>query len=424
MDYKLRLAYGKNGLELILPYKENTTIVESCYVTGLTEPMAAIHQALQQPQGTRPLVELAKSCRKIGIVFSHITRPTPNQLLLAPLLVELGDISRKEIILFNSAGTHRANTAKELAEMLGTEIASKFKIIQNDPMDKDAYTYVGTTRRGNPIRLHKEFVSCDLKILTGSIEPHCFTGFTGGGKALLPGLAYIDTIMQNYCAAHLDDPRARWGVTYGNPVWEEIQEATALVKPDFLLNVTLNRDNQITSVFAGKYQEVYTAGCSFVKQTAMIPLKMPFDIVITSNAGYPSDLNVYQSVRGMSAAAQVVKPGGSIIITADCWDGIPAHGEYKQLLMQGETVEDLLKIVRDPHLQKQDKWQVHIQALISQKAKVFFYTHNLIREQIEACKLLPCTNIKATIQELVEQYGPEATICVLLEGPRTIPYVL
>jgi nickel-dependent lactate racemase len=155
----------------------------------------------------------------------------------------------------------------------------------------------------------------------------------------------------------------------------------------------------------------------------MVPVHERFDIVITSNSGYPLDLNVYQSVKGMSAAAQMVKEGGSIIVVADCWDGIPEHGHYGQLLSEAGSAEALLEMVRDPKNVRQDKWQAHIQALISQKADVYFYSHNLADEQIRNALLIPCGSVGDTVEELMSRHGVDSAICVLPEGPQTVPYV-
>jgi nickel-dependent lactate racemase len=393
-------------------------------VDGLPDQAGALRDALRQPIGSPPLKSLVKPTDKVGIVFSDITRPTPNHLILPVLLDELDHVPDGQIVLFNSTGTHRPNTEAELRWMLGDAIVNRYRIEQNDAHDRDSHVLVGRTRSGNEVWIHKEFVGCDVRIPTGFIEPHFFAGFSGGGKAIMPGLALLETVMHNHSAKNLDSPLARWGITHGNPLWEEIREAAAMVQPTFLLNVTLNRDQQITGVFAGDFEEAHVQGCAFVRDKAMIPVEEPFDIVITSNSGYPLDLNLYQAVKGMSAAAQVVKEGGSIIIAADCWDGIPDHGEYGQLLLEAESLESLLETIRAPGFQRQDMWQAHIHALICMKADVYFYSHNLSEKQIEGALLRPCRDIEATVAELLQKHGRWATICVLPEGPQTIPYVL
>ena len=420
---RIRLAYGKEGLEIELPRHAKVTVVEPAFVAGLPDQPGALREALRQPVGSPPLKGLAKSSDQVGIVFSDITRPTPNHILLPALLDEIDHVPSDQILLFNATGTHRSNTEAELRGMLGDKIVDRYRIVQNDANDPDSHVLVGETTSGNEVWIHREFVGCDVKILSGFIEPHFFAGFSGGGKAVMPGLALLDTVMRNHNARNMDSPQACWGITHGNPVWEEVREAARMVRPAFLLNVALNRDKQITGVFAGDWEEAHSQGCRFVKERAMVPVQEPYDILITSNSGYPLDLNLYQSVKGMSAAAQVVKQGGSIIIAADCWDGIPDHGEYGRLLLEAESLESVLETVRAPGFQRQDMWQAQIHALICLKADVYLHTDNLTDEQVESAFLRPCHSIEETVTRLLAKVGDDATICVLPEGPQTIPYI-
>lgn len=419
----VELAYGKTGLAVDLPDDADITVISPRHVDGLPDPADALRRALRHPIGAPPLRETISPGDSVGIVFSDITRPTPNHIMLPTIVAELDHVPDSQILLFNSTGTHRANTDAELRGMLGDAMVDRFRIVQNDAKAPDAHVLVGRTARGNDIWLHREYVACDAHILTGFIEPHFFAGFSGGGKAVMPGLASLDTIMTNHNAANLDDPRATWGITHGNPLWEDVREAAHMVRPNFLVNVTLNRDKQITDVFAGELDAAHAAGCAFVKETAMVAVPHAFDIVITSNSGYPLDLNLYQSVKGMSAAAQIVKPGGAIIVVTDCWDGIPDHGDYGRLLHEAHSTQDLLHAIRSPGFRQQDMWQAHIQALIAQKADVYVYSHNLTTAQIEDALLHPCDDVGRVVRDLLARMGPEASVCVLPEGPQTIPYV-
>ncbi len=420
---EVSLAYGKTGLQVSLPDGVDVTVVEPTYTPGLSAPPAALREALRDPIASPPLRALVEPADRVGIAFSDITRPTPNHLILPVLLAELDVVPGVEITLFNSTGTHRANSQDELRAMLGDAIVEQYPIVQHDARDRASHERVGTTRRGNAVWLERDFAACDVKILTGFVEPHFFAGFSGGGKAVMPGLALLDTILRNHGPEHMDSPKARWGVREGNPLWEEIQEAAAMVDPTFLVNVTLNRNHDVTGVFAGDWEQAHARGCALVRETAMVPLEEPFDVVVTSNAGYPLDLNLYQSVKGMSAAAQVVKQGGSIILVADCWDGIPDHGDYGQLLLEADSIAGLLETVRTPHLDRQDSWQAHTQALICQKADVYVYSHNLTDEQIADALLLPCPDVETTVRRLLKRHGPDARVCILPQGPQTIPYI-
>ncbi|MBW8041702.1 MAG: nickel-dependent lactate racemase [Planctomycetes bacterium] len=420
---KIKLAYGQEGLDITLSDDLNVRIVEPVYVEGLPNQAQAVSDALSLPIASKPLKALVKASDQVGIVFNDITRATPYNIILPVMLDHLDHVPDNRIILFNATGTHRPNTEAELRGMLGDEIVNKYRIVQNDCRDRDSHTLVGATPGGNDIWIHKDYLKCDVRILTGFIEPHFFAGFSGGGKAVMPGLALLETVLRNHSPKNLDNPMASWGVTDGNPAAEEIRQAASITNPTFLLNVTLNKDKQITKVFAGDFEQAHALGCTFVKDSAMVGLKEPFDIVITSNSGYPLDLNLYQSVKGMSAASQIVKNGGSIIVAADCWDGIPDHGEYGKLLLEADSIGSLLETVRAPGFLRQDMWQAQIQALICRNADVYFYSHNLSDEQISGALLKPCQSIEAAVNELLTKYGRDASICVLPEGPQTIPYI-
>jgi len=420
---KIRLAYGKKGLDIDLRDDLNLALVEPKYVRGVAEEAKSVRDALRRPIASRPLRDLVEPSDKVAIVFNDITRPTPYQIILPVLLDELDHVPDDHIILLNATGTHRSNTEAELRAMLGDRIVDRFRVVQNNALDHDSHTLVGTTKSGNEIRLHKEYVECNMRILTGFIEPHFIAGFSGGGKACMPGLAQLETVLNNHSARNIDSPQARWGITYGNPVWQEVLEAASMLPRTFLLNVTLNRHKQITAVFAGDLEKAHAQGCAFVKKNAMVPVHQAYDIVISSNSGHPLDLNLYQSVKGMSAASQIVTDRGSLIIAADCWDGIPEHGEYGKLLLEARNPESLLKNIRSPGFLRQDMWQAQIQALICLKADVYFYSQNLTDKQIKGAWLKPCRNIEATVHELLDRYGADASVCVLPEGPQTIPYV-
>ncbi len=306
--------------------------------------------------------------------------------------------------------------------MLGDDLLAQHHLVQNNAFDPSTQVCVGKTSSGNEICLNRELMDCDLKILTGFIEPHFFAGFSGGGKALMPGMAGQASVLRNHCAGNIADPRATYGRTQGNPIYAEVLEAARLAGRTFLVNVTLNRDKAITRVFAGDLQAAHAEGCAFARQTAMVEVPDRFDIVVTTNSGYPLDLNLYQAVKGMSAAALVVKDGGAIVIAAECWDGIPEHGLYGQLLREGGSPQVVLERILGSSELRQDQWQAQIQAQIQQKAKVYVHSRGLSPEQIRSALLEPAPDLDATLAGLVSAAGPAARICVLPEGPVTIPY--
>jgi nickel-dependent lactate racemase len=418
-----RLAYGETGVRFRLPKDADVFVVEPEDREGIADQAGAVQRALRRPVNLKPLKDLVRATDRVGIIFSDNTRPTPNHILIPQICSELDHLSDSQILLFNSTGTHRANTEAELVQMLGRSIIDRFRIIQNDAQDEESHVLVGTTKNGNDIWINREFVECDVRIATGFIEPHLFAGYSGGGKAILPGLATLGSISRNHSPGNIHHPAAQWGITSENPVWEEISEVAKMLAPIFLLNVSLNRDQQIDQVFAGELSEAHAAGCEHVKRTSLVPVSRSFDIVVGNNSGYPQDRNLYQAVKGMSAAAQVVKQGGSIVVGAECRDGIPDHGCYGQLLSQAKSPEDLLLKISAPGFHSLDMWQAQIHAQICLKADVTLYSHILTDDEIKRTFIRPCASIDQALAEIIERHGSSPSICVIPYGLMAIPYL-
>lgn len=419
---KVNLAYGKTGYIIELPDNLNIDIIEPLWVDSVNDQSSAITEALRNPYDSKPLIDFAVPDDKIAIIFSDITRATPYNIIIPALLDELRNIPRENITFFCANGTHRLATNEELISILGENIVKNYTILQNETGNAELHEYVGTTTSGNKIYLNKEILKCNIKILTGFIEPHFFAGFSGGIKALIPGMAFVDTIKYNHSIAHLSAENVGWGITYGNPVWEEMMEAVKYVPGLFLLNITLNKNKEITNVFAGDLRPAHKAGCQFVKDSAMVRVNKLYDIVITSNSGYPLDLNIYQTVKGMSAAAQIVKEGGNIVLAAECWDGIPSDSDYETILKSVNSADELMKFIKGKEDTLKDTWQIYFQALIQQKANVYLFSDKLDDETIKRALLIPVNNISRLIDDLAEKTGPQTKICILPEGPQTIPY--
>ena len=417
----VHLAYGKQGIDVMIPAQANTTVIEPRFVHGLPDEAAALGAALQNPLGTRPLRDIVSQENTVAIVFSDLTRPQPRDRMLPVLLDEIAHVPSDQITLINGVGTHRPNTEQELRGMLGDAIVDRFRIVQHDATDAAGMTFLGKTSQNHEAWISTEYLSADVKILTGFIEPHIFAGFSGGPKAVLPAVAGAEIILDNHNGQMLSHPKATWGETRGNPVWEEMLEVAQMTSPDLLYNVTLNRDQQITGVFAGDLVQAHGAGIEHVRQSAMVAVDEPFDIALTTNAGYPLDLNLYQSVKGISAAAQVVRQGGAILIASECWEGIPEHGNYKSLLLGSASPQELWDRVTTPGFRKLDQWEAFLHARLCLHADIHIYADGLSDEQIKLAMLTPCRDIGKTLKDLVARYGPR--LCVLPQGPMTIPYL-
>ena len=210
---------------------------------------------------------------------------------------------------------------------------------------------------------------------------------------------------------------------YEEFTWPEIREAVAMAPPQFMVNVAVNTRRQITAVWAGHYLQAHEVGCRFVAEHATRPVEEPFDIVITTNSGYPLDQNLYQTVKGMSAAARIVKPGGAIIAVSECSDGLPEHGNFKQLLRMRRTPHELLEMIEAPGFELYDQWEAQSQALVQRRAEIYLYS-SLDPQTVRDAMLTPIASIEPTLAMLLERYGRDARVAVLPEGPQTVPYLL
>ena len=417
----IKLAYGKECLEISLP-EDGLTVIEPQFVPGLSDERKAFVDSLSHPIGSPPLKELIQSKDSIAIVFSDITRPAPNRKIIPWLLEELGEVSKDRVVLINATGMHRANTIEELTEMLGESVVRNYRIVNHDAQNKDGMVYLGKTKSGGKAWVNSDYMRADVKILTGFIEPHFFAGFSGGPKSVLPGISGEETVMHNHSGDMLNNPKADWGITYGNPVWEEIREVALLTKPTFIINVTLNKEKKITGIFSGEMDLAHHKGVELARRSAMQPVPHLFDLVITTNSGYPLDLNLYQTVKGMSVANQIVKDGGAIICVSQCSDGVPQHGNYRRILQMGKNPEEILKIVESPGFSMFDQWEAQIQAKIQTKAKVYLYSQ-LPEREVVACHLEPIRDIEGTVAKIKRESGTSLKIAVLPEGPMTVPYL-
>jgi nickel-dependent lactate racemase len=418
---KVNLAYGQGHLAVELP-KGQTTIIAPAHTPGLPDERGAVVKALENPIGAKPLREIVRPGDQVVITFTDITRATPNDRLIPWLLQHLAHVPRENITLLNQLGTHRPNTKAELEKMLTPQVVHDYRVLNHEPENPVAHVQFGTTRDGTPALINRHVVEADVRIITGFIEPHFFAGFSGGIKGICPGTAALQTVMSNHGAKNIGDPNATFGVLEGNPLWEELRDIALRVGPSFMLNVTLNEQRQITNVFAGDILQAHRIGCEFVRQSAMQKVDVPFDIVVTTNSGYPLDQNLYQGVKGMSAGARVIKPGGLLILACECREGVPAGSPLDKLLRSARAPEEILAMLATPGFVRPEQWQAQIQALVQRKARVLIYS-TLPDEVVRDCYLEPCHDIAAAVKQEIDKLGADARVAVLPQGPLTIPYL-
>jgi nickel-dependent lactate racemase len=344
--------------------------------------------------------------------------------MIPALLEELdGIVDLDDVVVLVATGTHRANTEAELRAMFGDLVVDTVRIVNHDARARDTVTWRGRFGADVPVWLNSEWCAADVRITTGFVEPHFFAGFSGGPKLVAPGLAALDTVLVLHDAARIGHPNARWGITEGNPVHDDVRAIAAATGVTFALDVVLNREQRIVRAFGGDLLPMHAAATAAARAAAMRPVRELFDVVVTTNAGFPLDQNLYQSVKGMSAGYQIVRPGGTIICAAECRDGFPDHGAYRTELTSGKTPEQLLTTIAARTQTVPDQWQIQIQARIQADARVVMHTSYLTDAELAAAHLEQTSDLAGAVQQALGANGPSARVCVLPEGPQTIPYV-
>jgi lactate racemase len=412
--------YGRGWIDVDLP-PADVTVIEPKFVPGLADEHAAFLKAVRNPLKSGPLAGLVKAGERLAIVTTDGTRPVPNRKLIPWILDELQE-EPGEVVVITGTGSHRGNTPDELMAMFGDRVMAECRVLNHDAFDPAGLVEVGTTPRGNRITFCREYVEAEKRIILGFIEPHFFAGFSGGPKALLPGIAGIDSILGFHDAYMIGHPKSTWGELEENPLQLETRAAADMCPPHFMVNVTLNADKAITGVFAGEWLAGHRAGAAAVREDATIGFDEPFDIVITTNSGFPLDQNLYQTVKGMSAAMQIVRKGGAILAVSECSDGIPDHGNFAEILHSRSSPRDLLDMIEAPGYSCFDQWEAQKLAIIQMHADVLLYS-SLNPAVVSRLNISPVTDIPTAVERLLERYGAAARIAVLPQGPLTIPFV-
>lgn len=418
---KVRLQYGTSGLETDIP-SENVTVIEPRFVDGLADEAKAFREAVRKPMGTGPLREVVKASDRVAVVIPDSTRPLPSDRLLPWLFEELDHVPAEQVVIVNGTGSHRANTPDELEGMLGEDVVSGYRVVNHDSHDPATMVEVGKSPDGKAVLMNREYAEADRRIVLGFIEPHFMAGFSGGYKGIYPAVGDIASILRYHDAKTIGHPRSTWGVLDGNPTQEIVRHNGALLPLDFCLNVTLNRDREITRFFCGHPIEAHVEGCAYSKETAMVACEKRFPIVVTTNSGFPLDQNLYQAVKGMSAASQIVAQDGFIAIGARCDDGFPDHGNFRKLLFDHDSPRALLDTIEAPGFSLYDQWEAQLLAIIQLKARVGLYGE-LSPWDLRKIGIEPLADIGEAVGKELERIGAEAPVAVLPEGPQTIPYV-
>jgi nickel-dependent lactate racemase len=418
------MDYGKTGLMVDLPNDKVIGPLEIKNAIPLANQSQAISDALANPIGSKPLAEIAKGKKTACILICDITRPVPNKVILPQILktIEEAGVPRSGITILIATGLHRPNEGEELVELVGEDIANNYRVENHHGKETSEHDYLGITPKGVPVYIDSRYIRAELKITTGLIEPHLMAGYSGGRKVICPGIAGIETVKVWHGPKFLEHPNADCGIVEGNPVHEENTYIALMSGCDFIVNVCVDGNRQITWAGAGDMIKAWEAGVSFVRQVVRVPIKEPVDIVLTSCAGYPLDITWYQAVKGLMGALPIIKKGGTIILVASLTEGLGSP-EFQQVLSENPDIKAFKKRILETDYFVMDQWQLEEFAKVVEKCKVKVYSKGLEHSVLNKCHVTPIDSVEQAIAESLQEYGPSARIAVIPKGPYVLACV-
>ncbi len=418
------MDYGKTGLMVDLPADKVIGPLEIKSANPLDDQSKAISDALANPIGSRPLAEIAKGKKTACILICDITRPVPNKVILPQILKTIEDagVPRGGITILIATGLHRPNEGEELIELVGEEIAKNYRVENHHGKESSEHDYLGTTPNGVPVYIDSRYVRAELKITTGLIEPHLMAGYSGGRKVICPGIAGIETVKVWHGPKFLEHPNADCGIVEGNPVHEENTYIALMSGCDFIVNVCVDGNRQITWAGAGDMIKAWEAGVSFVRQVVRVAIKEPVDIVLTSCAGYPLDITWYQAVKGLIGALPILKKGGTIILVASLTEGLGSP-EFQKVLNENPDLKAFKKRILETDYFVMDQWQLEEFAKVIEKCKVKVFSKGLEHSVLSKYHVTPVGSVEQAISDSLQEYGPSARIAVIPKGPYVLACV-
>jgi nickel-dependent lactate racemase len=425
---RVGIAYGMRELEIVLPDPSPAgpacvDVLRKAAVPPLADPGGALRDALRAPLGAAPLHALARGRRDAVIVVSDRTRPVPNALLLPPILdaLQRGGLAPEAVTVQIATGLHRPATPEELREILGPELARTLRVVQHDARDVAAHVDLGRTQGGLPIQIDRFFMERELRIVTGLIEPHLMAGYSGGRKAVCPGLASVETIRVAHGASLLEG-RVGAGIVAGNPLHEALLEVVRRVGVHFSVQVALDRERRVAGVFCGDVEASHEAGMRFVESESHVALDAAADLVVVSGGGAPLDGTFYQAIKGIAAAAAVVRPGGTILLCASLAEGI-GSASFEKCLRESRGADQFETRLDDPSFFAIDQWMVQSLCQALRRARVLLYSDGLSHETQRELFVEPVRSPEEGVSRALRRAGPEARVAVLPQGPYVLASV-
>jgi len=410
----VKLPYDKNTIEVDIPEENLEGFLEPIKVAPKDKSENIIKAALEKPIGSKPLKEIIKPGERVAIVTSDITRPCPSKIMLPPILeaLEKTGVSRENITIVFALGSHRPHTEEEKRYLVGNYIFENYRCIDHDPND---CVPLGKTSRGTPIEIFRPVVEANRRICLGNIEFHYFAGYSGGAKAIFPGVSTPQAIQANH--SMMLDSNAKTGKANGNPVREDLEEVGRTLRIDFILNSILSAKKEILYAVAGHYIEAHRAGCKILDSIGKVPIGKEADIVIVSAGGYPKDINVYQAQKALDNAAHAVRSGGIIIWIASCKEGFGSK-VFEEWLKDATCPQDLLKKV-EKSFQLGGHKAAAI-AMVSKKASIWMVS-DLPEEIVKLFFATPFYRLDEAVKKALLKLGKDSRILIMPTGSSTLP---
>ena len=415
MINRIDLPYGHTTLSAHLPEAEYCLLVPQ-RSPAAADTRAAASAALQNPIDSPRLRDMARAGESIAIAVPDTTRPCPTRDLLPPLLSELSQagVKDEDVVIVSGLGSHRAQTDEERARLVGEDVFRRFRCIDSDPND---VVFLGRTRRGTPVEVFTPVVQADRRICVGNLEYHYFAGYSGGYKALAPGVCSVRTIEANH--SWMVAPGAQTGQIEGNPVREDIDEAGARVGADFILNVILDEDHRAVSAVAGHPVAAHRAGCRQLNAFGRASLPWPADVVLVSAGGFPKDINLYQAQKALDNARVAVRPGGTIILVAECPEGL-GHGVFGEWMLSGQTPDQLIARIRQRFVLGGHKAAA---IALAQKRATLALVSSLPAEQCRAMGFVPYASPAEALGAALAGRPAPARVALMPRGGSVLPVV-
>lgn len=415
MEVNLPCDHDRLAVHLPENARQRITLLTRPPAVALGDPAAALAKALREPCAAPPLSELAKSKRSACIVISDITRPVPNRQLLPTLLetLEQAGVARESITILIATGMHRPNLGEELLELVGAEIAARYRVINHDCHNRNSLRQVAVID-GWSIEVNRHYLEADLKILTGLIEPHPFAGYSGGGKSILPGISSFATMKFMHSYALVAHPQVGIGRLDENPFRHYVDQVSRAAGADFIVNVVIDSERRISGVFAGDVREAHRRGCAFAEQHAMVRTSRKADLLITTGGGAPLDNTLYQSIKGMAAARELVRPGGTVVLVAGCSEGLGSR-HYCDLVKSVASPQEFNQRYSDPAHFAIDQWgaQCYFQSM-EHLDTVYLYSPRLTQEEISPFGMTKLPELIPGLERLLDAHQ---SAYVIPDGP-------